>query len=239
MKLIVGLGNPGSEYEKTRHNVGFMAVDLLRDRCAPGAIPKSRFQSAVVEARLPDPDGSDQPALLMKPLTYMNLSGRSVAEAVRFYKLTPAEDVLVIVDEVQLPVGRIRVRADGSAGGHNGLANIEQFLGTNAYARIRIGIDRPGEHITQRDYVLGRFTEDQRPAVDEAVDKAAKAAITWAGRGITAAMNEFNTRPPKPKPARKEQGATDAEKNPENTSNETGPGASGEAQGNQGKAEQQ
>jgi len=236
--LIVGVGNPGAEYEKTRHNVGFMAVDLVRDRYAPDAIPRSRFHGAVIETRLPGEGGADEPAMLLKPLTFMNRSGQSIAEAVRYYKLDPAEDLLVIVDEVQLPVGTIRIRAGGSSGGHNGLANIEQLLGTADYARMRIGIDRPGEHITQRDYVLGRFTDEQKDAVAESLDKAARAAVLWASKGVTAAMNAFNTKPPKP--PRKDREAPDAEtdRGAHDESEKAARQPEGGAADNHGKAEQ-
>jgi PTH1 family peptidyl-tRNA hydrolase len=126
-------------------------------------------------------------------MTYMNLSGSSVAEAVRFYKLDATRDVLVLVDDIALPCGAIRLRMDGSAGGHNGLSDIEAKLGTQKYARCRIGIDAPGR-IPQRDYVLGRFREDQQPLVDEAISAACDASECWISRGITEAMNRFNRR---------------------------------------------
>jgi len=124
MKLIVGLGNPTAQYEKTRHNAGFMAVDTLASRHAVGEIPKSRFQSACLEARI-----AGEKCLLMKPTTYMNNSGRAVGEAVRFYKVEPASDLIVVVDEVAFPIGHIRVRAKGGAAGHNGLKSIDGLLG--------------------------------------------------------------------------------------------------------------
>jgi PTH1 family peptidyl-tRNA hydrolase len=186
MKLIVGLGNPGPEYDNTRHNVGFVVLDRLARRHAPGAIARSKFQAATIDAAI-----NDEKVVLLKPLTYMNRSGQSVSEAVSFFKLDATRDLLVIVDDVALPCGTIRLRADGSAGGHNGLADIEQKLGTNAYARLRIGIDAPGQ-VPQKEYVLGRFRADQMPLIESAVEDAVQAAMLWAASGITDAMNKFN-----------------------------------------------
>ncbi len=195
MKLIVGLGNPGQEYARTRHNAGFMALDRLAARHAPGAVARSRFGGLTVEGRIARPGDADQAkVLLLKPMTYMNRSGGSVGEAVRFYKLDPADDLLVIVDEVALDCGRIRVRAKGSDGGHNGLADIQNALGTTEYARCRIGIG-PRGRADQVSYVLGRFTDEQMEAVEPAIDAAADAAEEWALRGVDAAMNKFNVRP--------------------------------------------
>lgn len=211
MKLIVGLGNPGAQYERTRHNAGFMAVDRLIARHASREIPRSRFGGMAVEARLPFTSFAseagvagaqpDDRCLLLKPLTYMNRSGQSVAEAVRFYKLNPAFDLLVIVDDIALACGSIRLRPDGGAGGHNGLTDIERCLGTTTYGRCRIGIDPPGV-IPQADYVLGTFTQEQFPKVQQSIDKAADAAEAWFKRGMTQAMNVFNAPPPRPKPPR-------------------------------------
>lgn len=193
MKLIVGLGNPGPQYEKTRHNAGFLAIDRLADRRARGAVARSRFQSLTIDAAIPAPPAEDQKVLLMKPLTYMNLSGNAVAEAVRFYKLMPERDVLVLVDDIYLPCGSLRLRPDGGAGGHNGLASIERSVGSDRYSRVRIGVDPPGI-VNQADYVLGRFTPEQWALADPALTRAADAAELWALKGIDAAMNRFNTR---------------------------------------------
>lgn len=190
MKLIVGLGNPGAQYERTRHNAGFLAVDRLAQRHAAGGIARSRFHSATIEASL---GSGGERCLLMKPLTYMNRSGLAVADAVRFYKIDPAVDVLIIVDDVYLPSGSIRLRADGSPGGHNGLVDVQRALGSDRWARCRIGVDMPGM-ASQADYVLGRFSEEQWPAVDGAIDRACGAAEVWAGEGIAAAMNRFNVK---------------------------------------------
>jgi PTH1 family peptidyl-tRNA hydrolase len=188
VKLIVGLGNPGPEYADTRHNVGFVVLDHLARRWAPGEVARSRFHAAVVEGRI-----EDERVLLVRPTTYMNASGQSVGEAVRFYKLDPSESLLVVLDDVALACGLIRVRPGGGAGGHNGLTDIEQKLGTDQYARLRIGIDPPGE-IPQTQYVLGRFRPDQRELVEPALVEAAEAAACWATRGTTETMNRFNRR---------------------------------------------
>ncbi|MHC4821908.1 MAG: aminoacyl-tRNA hydrolase [Planctomycetota bacterium] len=191
MKLIVGLGNPGPEYDRTRHNVGFDVLDRLARRLAPGDVARSRFHGAVVEAMCPGPDGDDEKVLLLKPLTFMNRSGLSVSEAVRFYKLDATSDLLVVVDDVALPCGSIRIRAEGGTGGHNGLADLQAKLGSADYARLRIGIDPPGQ-IPQKDYVLGRFRPDQQELVEPALEEAAAAAITWIANGTTETMNRFN-----------------------------------------------
>ena len=189
MKLIVGLGNPGPEYAGTRHNVGFDVVDRLAARIAPGQAPRSRFGGLAIEG-----DIGGEKCLLLKPMTFMNLSGRSVQEAVAFFKLEASKDLLVVVDDLALPCGSIRLRPDGSSGGHNGLADIGLRLGSNYWARLRIGIDPPGR-VRQSDYVLGRHSPDQRPLVESALDQAALAAECWAAKGLQEAMNRFNTKP--------------------------------------------
>lgn len=193
MKLIVGLGNPGLQYEKTRHNVGFMAMDILATKHAPGVPARARFHSASVEAPLPGPAGEER-CMLLKPTTFMNRSGLAVADAIRFYKLDPACDLFVIVDDIYLPCGGLRVRADGSAAGHNGLADIERALGTHVYPRCRIGVDAPGI-IPQADYVLGRFTDDQWPLARQAIQRAAEAAEVFVRSGLNTCMNRFNAKP--------------------------------------------
>lgn len=193
MKLIVGLGNPGSEYEGTRHNVGFDVLDrLARRHAAPGTVARGNFHGAVVDAAI---DG--ERIVLLKPGTYMNRSGLAVADAARFYKLDPATELLVIVDDAALACGLIRIRGEGSSGGHNGLADIEEKLATTTYARLRIGIDPPGP-VPQKEYVLGRFRPDQLAAIAPALEDAVHAAECWATRGTTEAMNRFNRRNPSP-----------------------------------------
>ena len=188
MKLIAGLGNPGRQYDQTRHNVGFDVLDRLARRHAPGTVARSRFHGAVVEGDL---DG--EKLLLLKPATFMNRSGQSVSEALRFYKLDASADLLVIVDDTALPCGVIRLRASGGAGGHNGLAHIEQLLGSTTFARLRIGIDPPGP-IPQKENVLGRFRPDQLEFIEPGLEEAVAAAAVWAAHGIVDAMNRFNRR---------------------------------------------
>ncbi|HMN96534.1 MAG TPA: aminoacyl-tRNA hydrolase [Phycisphaerales bacterium] len=194
MKLIVGLGNPGPEYDRTRHNVGFEVVDrLARRSAAAGATARNRFSGLLLEAAIAAPSGAAVRTLLLKPLTYMNRSGIALSEAVRFHKLDPARDLLVIVDDLALACGVIRLRERGSAGGHNGLADIERLLGTDEYARLRIGIDPPGA-VPQKSYVLGLFRPDQRERIEPGLEEAVAAAECWATQGIVEAMNRFNRR---------------------------------------------
>lgn len=193
MKLIVGLGNPGSQYQNTRHNAGFMALDLFAQRHLAGNYRQAH------ESFLADVLLAGEKILLLKPQTYMNLAGRAVASAMQFYKLT-IDDLLVVVDDTALPLGTIRLRATGSAGGHNGLKDIERAIQAFAlaagkigqdYARLRIGVDSPGS-LRQADYVLSPFRADERPLLDSAFDAAIQAMETWAKEGITTAMNRFN-----------------------------------------------
>ncbi len=188
MKLIVGLGNPGQQYEHTRHNVGFEVLDRLARRYASGQIARSKFHGATLDAQI-----NGQRVLLLKPTTFMNLCGQSVAEAVHFYQLDLRSNLLVIVDDVALACGLIRLRPDGGAGGHNGLADIEQKLGTEQYPRLRLGIDAPGE-IPQSNYVLGRFRPDQQELIEPALETAVDGAVCWVLHGIDEAMNRFNRR---------------------------------------------
>lgn len=207
MKLLVGLGNPGSQYEKTRHNAGFLVIDRLARRHAPGAISKAKFDAALVEA----PIGGER-CLLLKPNTYMNRSGQAVAQAIGFYKVNPETDVLVIVDDIALPLGHLRIRPSGSGGGHNGLGDIERALGNENYPRLRIGIDAKPALMDQADYVLGKFTAAEEGVIKPALDKAADACECFVTQGTQAAMNKFNTpsSPPRPKvgpkPPRPESG---------------------------------
>ncbi len=192
MKLIVGLGNPGSEYAKTRHNIGFMVVDRIATRYGFTGL-RHRFHAGVLDGLI-----AEVPCLLMQPTTYMNRSGTAVAEALAFYKLDLA-DLVVIVDDIALAYGRIRMRPAGSAGGHNGLLDIETKLRTDSYPRLRVGIDSPasvaGEmrpQITQHDYVLGRFTPSQFEALQPAVERACDAVECWLTDGIDKAMSLHN-----------------------------------------------
>lgn len=192
MKLIVGLGNPGREYVGTRHNIGFQVVDRLTEKLGFTAagqferVARSKFDGLAV-----DGNHGGEKVLLLKPLTYMNLSGRAVQSAMAFYQLLPAE-IMIVLDDLALPVGKIRLRAGGSSGGHNGLKDIERALGTSEYPRLRIGIDPPPTRVPGKDYVLGRFSEQQSQLLDPAIDRAVDAIKIWIDNGIAAAMNQFN-----------------------------------------------
>ena len=185
MKLIVGLGNPGTEYAKTRHNAGFMVLDHLAQRHGLAG-PKSKFRSGVLDGVV-----AGCRCLLVEPMTYMNRSGLAVGEVAQFYKLDPESELLVVVDDVALPAGQIRIRHEGGTGGHNGLADIQRALGTRRYPRLRIGIDPPGR-IVQADYVLGAFTPEQRTRLEPAIGRACDAIECWLNNGIEAAMNRYN-----------------------------------------------
>lgn len=183
MKLIVGLGNPGAEYVRTRHNVGFRVVDALAARW------EIDLGSRKFHARFGKGAIRGEPAALLEPQTYMNRSGLSVLEARQFYQLGLA-DLLVISDDLALDVGRLRIRKGGSAGGHNGLADIIGRLGSEDYARLRIGIGRVAG--SQTPHVLGAFAAEEEPLIDEAVKRAADAVECWVAEGPDAAMNKFN-----------------------------------------------
>jgi len=185
MKAIVGLGNPGREYASTRHNIGFDVIEELARRWNVRLRPwKSAADIAVVTGR---------GAVLVEPQTFMNLSGDAVGRLAAFHKLDAA-DVLVVVDEVQLPLGRIRLRRSGSAGGHNGLKSIIQHIGTE-FPRLRIGVGRGDPQWDLADHVLSRFGREEREAVAEAVNRAADAVETFVDEGIEVAMNRFNQSP--------------------------------------------
>jgi len=183
MKVVVGLGNPGKRYDGTRHNVGFAVIDSLAASPKAGRF-QSRFQAQVCEVM--EETGK---ILLVKPETFMNLSGRCVREVVDFYQL-PLTDLLVVCDDINLPLGRLRVRAKGTHGGHNGLRDIQNHLGTTDYARLRIGVGSPPEGAI--DHVLGRFGPAERKVVEDAIGLAAQAVLVWESRGVEACMNQYN-----------------------------------------------
>ena len=193
MKLVVGLGNPGREYVGTRHNIGFEVVDRLAEKL--GWVKAGEFdrmaRSKFDALGLDGPVSESEKLLLLKPVTYMNLSGRAVQAAMGFYQATPAE-VMIVLDDLALPCGRLRLRGGGSSGGHNGLKDIERALGTQEYPRLRLGIDPPPPPIAGKDYVLGRFSPEQRKLIDPAIERATGAILTWIDKGINAAMNQFN-----------------------------------------------
>ena len=184
MKIIVGLGNPGERYEGTRHNVGWRAVDEVARRHQV-ALTTVKFQALFGSGRL-----GDETVALLKPVTFMNDSGAAVQEATSFYNC-PLDGVLVICDDINLPPGTLRARQEGSAGGHRGLLSIEERLGTQEYARLRIGIGR-GLMEDQREYVLSRFAKEEEEIIAAAIRRAADAVECWRTRGIEACMNEFN-----------------------------------------------
>jgi len=204
MKVVVGLGNPGPKYAGTRHNVGFEVVDYLARGPGSSAF-REKFEAFVAEMK-----EGDETVLLVKPLTFMNLSGRAVRAVLDFYKL-PVEQLLVVCDDFNLPLGKLRVRVKGSHGGQNGLRNIQDQLGTDAYARLRIGVGQPdpGEAV---DFVLSRFRPAERKAADEAVATAAQACLVWVRSGIEACMNRFNGPADDEKKAKKKPPKDDAGK---------------------------
>ena len=183
MRLIVGLGNPGRKYAGTRHNVGFEVVDLVAGR------HRLDWESAPADALMAK--WRSEGALLAKPLTFMNLSGHAVGDLLRFFKIDVG-DLLVIVDEVQLELGRLRARARGSAGGHNGLKSLIGQLGTEEFARLRIGVGRGDARRDLADHVLATFEPEERPVVAEVVGRAADATELFAREGIGPVMNRFN-----------------------------------------------
>jgi PTH1 family peptidyl-tRNA hydrolase len=186
MKIVVGLGNPGREYVETRHNVGFEVVDRLATAHTDG---QWRESHQALQARWRR--GGDADVLLVKPLTFMNLSGQAVGDVMRFYK-APVEDVLIVCDDVNLPLGRLRGRASGSEGGHNGLKSIAQHLGTIDYPRLRVGVGRGDARRDLSDHVLGRFGADEGVAVAETVARAAEAVSVWIEDGLVRMMSSFN-----------------------------------------------
>ena len=184
--LVVGLGNPGDQYENTRHNAGFQVIDALADR---GNFPVQRlkFHALTNTATV-----GGQGVLVMKPVTYMNLSGQAVGEAARFYKISP-DHVLVISDDVDLPLGKLRIRKGGSAGGHNGLKSIIQHLGTDQFPRLKVGVGgKPHPDYDMADWVLGKFQGEDKKIMDDAAVRAAQAVECLLSQGIDRAMNQFN-----------------------------------------------
>ena len=184
-KLIVGLGNPGSKYDGTRHNIGFEAVDRLA-RGGVGASFSRKFDGLLAEAEI-----DFRRVLLLKPETFMNLSGRSVRQAIQFYKLDPATDLMVICDDLNLPLGKLRIKPSGSDGGQKGLRDITAQLGTDRYARLRLGLGDRGQ-IDASDFVLSRFRPAERTLIDDVLITATQAVALWTIQGVDAAMNRFN-----------------------------------------------
>ena len=184
--LVVGLGNPGPKYEWTRHNMGFLVIDELADR-EKIPVQKLKYRALTNTALI-----GGQSVLLMKPTTYMNLSGEAVGEAARFYKIPP-QRVLVISDDVALPQGKLRIRRSGSAGGHNGLKNIISHLGSDQFPRIKVGVGgKPHPDHDMADWVLGKFTGQDKKVMEEAVSRAADAVTLLLEQGPDQAMEKFN-----------------------------------------------
>jgi len=184
LKLLVGLGNPGPKYHGTRHNVGFDLIDRLA-RGAGAAGFARKFEGLLAEVEI-----DYKRVLLLKPDTFMNLSGRSVGQAVRFHKIDPA-DLLVVCDDLNLPLGRLRIRKGGSDGGQKGLRDVALHLGTQEFPRLRIGIGEAGEGQAV-EHVLSRFKAAERAKIDDALILASQAAAVWTSQGVDAAMNRFN-----------------------------------------------
>jgi len=186
IKIIVGLGNPGNKYDQTRHNIGFNVINVLADSLKI-KVKKKKFGALFGQENL-----SDKNLILLKPQSYMNLSGQIVATAVGFYKI-PLKNLLVILDDMALDVGTIRIRAKGSAGGHNGLADVIEKLGSKQFCRLRVGIGQSSNE-NAVDFVLDKPTKEQMQLLDKAINLAYQAATCWLQQGIDEAMNRFNSK---------------------------------------------
>lgn len=191
MNVVVGLGNPGQEYARTRHNIGFMVIDRLK-RELDGSVTRNRFKADITEGRW-----RSKKLVLVAPQTYMNLSGQSVREVKQWHHLDN-EHLLIVYDDMDLPFGVLRMRASGSAGGHNGLKSISEQLGTQAIPRLRIGIGRGRSSV---GHVLSRFSQEESAALPDLIERAAAAVLSWVDRGIIPTMNDINATPaPSPEP---------------------------------------
>ncbi len=185
MKLIVGLGNPGASYQNTRHNIGFIVLDRLAGKLGT-EFAREKFRAQIAEGRR----GTEK-VLLLKPMTFMNKSGESVALAARNNLNDPA-DLLIIYDDAELPLGRLRIRAQGSAGSHNGMKSVIERVGTKDFPRLRIGVGRGKGSADLADHVLTKFVPDERDAVEKMLDRAVDAVLLWVESGTETAMNEYN-----------------------------------------------
>ena len=186
MYIIVGLGNPGKQYEHTRHNVGFDTIDVLAERyriSVDAKKYKALYGKGIIEGNK---------VILAKPQTYMNLSGESVRELIDFYKIDEAEELIVIYDDISLEPGQLRLRAKGSAGGHNGIKNIIAHLGGQEFKRIKVGVGEKPKGYDLADYVLSRFSKEERQRVDASLERAADAAVKIITDDMASAMNEYN-----------------------------------------------
>lgn len=186
LKIVVGLGNPGSEYERTPHNVGFRVVDQMASACSAVWRVESKFNGATARIRFQGVD-----AILLKPLTYMNLSGESVGRLMRYYNARP-EDLTVISDDADLPLGKVRVKPDGGHGGHRGLKSVIEVCGSKAFARVRVGIGRSVHGAGLVNYVLSHLSSEDEAVLQRGIDAAAEATGCLMAHGVTEAMNRFN-----------------------------------------------
>ena len=186
MFVIAGLGNPGREYEGTRHNVGFMTLDALADKYNIDVREKA-FKGLIGKGVI-----EGQKVILVKPQTYMNLSGESLRSLVEYYKIDPEKELLVIYDDISLEVGQLRIRRKGSAGGHNGIKNIIANLGTSVFPRIKVGVGEKPKGYDLADYVLGKFSKEDRVLMEEGYDLACEASVLIMQGAIDRAMNEYN-----------------------------------------------
>jgi len=191
--FVVGLGNPGRQYVQTRHNVGFRVVDLLASRWSAGE-GKAAFGGQIWEVRPAGAQGLSRTVVLFEPHTYMNRSGQAVRELSAFYKAEP-DEMLVVLDDMNLPVGRVRLRAEGSSGGQKGLADVVGQLGTRAVPRLRIGIGSPPGRMDGADFVLSKFTPAEFENIQAAIQAAADAVNDWVFRGMNYAMETYNRKP--------------------------------------------
>lgn len=185
MKLVVGLGNPGNDYVRTRHNIGVMVADAFSESNNIN-LNQTKFKAIIGKGAM----GGEE-IIIAKPQTYMNRSGESVSSLLSFFKLTPL-DCIVICDDLELPLGKIRVRGNGGHGGHNGLRSIIELTGSQEFVRVRVGIGRPNDPSRVSDYVLSPFSKEEKPIIEEAIEKAARTVETIIRDGVEAAMNKFN-----------------------------------------------
>lgn len=190
MYLIAGLGNPEKKYIGTRHNTGFAAVEALCEKLGGLKLNETKFQGVYTKARMMTPAGPEQ-LIIVKPLTYMNLSGNCIAPLANFYKI-PAEQVIVVSDDINLAVGRMRIRKGGSAGGHNGLKSIIQCLGTDQFPRVRVGVGQKPEYMDLADYVLAKFGRNDAAVMADTYDAVADAILDIVNQGVEHAMNHYN-----------------------------------------------
>ena len=213
IRLFVGLGNPGSEYEATRHNAGFWFIDELAGRLKATLLPERSYFGTVARVNRPTP-GVDGPIWLLEPMTFMNLSGKSVAALARFFKIEPGE-ILVVHDELDLMPGQVKLKLGGSHAGHNGLKDIHAQLGSADYWRLRLGIGHPGVKAEVVDYVLRKPPKEQREAIDKGIEQSLSALDLLLSGDMERAMMKVHAKPPRPKPPRPEPVPEQADRDPE------------------------